>query len=61
MKNIFAFTVVLLFVATASAQTAPIKIRVIYDTADASSSAVTPLLIQKIPALSNPLQPSVNY
>ena len=33
----------------------------IYDTADASSSAVTPLLIQKIAALSNPLQPSVNY
>jgi hypothetical protein len=50
MKNIFAFAVVLLFVATASAQTAPIKIRVIYDTGDANSSAVTPLRIQKIAA-----------
>jgi hypothetical protein len=50
MKNIFALAVVLLLVATASAQTAPIKIRVIYDTEDASSSAVTPLLIQKIAA-----------
>ena len=50
MKNIFAFAVVLLFGATASAQTTPLKIRVVYDTADASSSSVAPLLIQKIAA-----------
>jgi hypothetical protein len=50
MKNIFAFAAVLLFVVTASAQTAPIKIRVIYDTTDVSSSAVAPILIQKIAA-----------
>ena len=40
----------LVFATTASAQTGPIKIRVIYDTTDASSSAVAPLLIQKIAA-----------
>src|ERR1019366_780522 len=51
MKIIFAFAAVLLFVAPASAQTfQPIKIRVVYDTTDASSSAVAPLLIQKIAA-----------
>jgi hypothetical protein len=51
MKNILAFAAVLLLVATASAQTdQPIKIRVVYDTTDAGSSAVAPLLIQKIAA-----------
>ena len=51
MKYKFSFAAVLLFTATASAQTdQPIKIRVIYDTTDASSSAVAPLLIQKIAA-----------
>jgi hypothetical protein len=48
MMNIFAFAVVLLFGVTASAQTAPIKIRVVYDATNASSSVVAPLLIQKI-------------
>jgi len=48
MKNIFVFAAVLLFVATASAQTVPVKIRVVYDTTDASSAAVVPLLTQKI-------------
>lgn len=50
MKNIFAFAAVLLFVTAASAQTAPIKVSVVYDTTDASSSAVAPLLIQRIAA-----------
>lgn len=50
MKNILTFAVILLFGATASAQTAPVKIRVVYDKADASSSVVAPLLIQKIAA-----------
>jgi hypothetical protein len=50
MKNIFAFAVILLFGATASAQTAPVKVRVVYDTTDASSSVVASLLIQKIAA-----------
>ncbi len=50
MKNIFAFAVALLLGTTASAQTAPVKIRVVYDTTDASSSVVAPLLIQKIAA-----------
>jgi hypothetical protein len=38
------------FGATASAQTSPIKIRVVYDSTDASSSSVARLLIQKIAA-----------
>ena len=50
MKNIFLLAVVFLLVSTASAQTAPIKIRVVYHITDASSSAVAPLLIQKIAA-----------
>jgi hypothetical protein len=50
MKNIFAFAGALLLGATASAQAAPIKIRVVYDTTDASSSVVAPLLIQRIAA-----------
>jgi hypothetical protein len=51
MKNFFAFAAVFLVVSTASAQTfQPIKIRVVYDTTDASSSAVAPLLIQKLAA-----------
>lgn len=51
MKYNLVFAAILLLSATASAQTAlPIKIRVIYDTTDASSSAVAPLLIQKIAA-----------
>jgi hypothetical protein len=41
----------LLLASTASAQThQPIKVRVVYDTTDASSSAVAPLLIQRIAA-----------
>ena len=49
MKNILAFAAILLFVTTASAQTAPIKVRILYDTTSAtSSSAVAPLLIRKI-------------
>ena len=50
MKNILALVVALLVVSTTSAQTAPIKIRVVYDTTDASSSAAAPILIQKIAA-----------
>ena len=50
MKIILACAVVLLFVKTGSAQTAPIKVRVLYDTTYATSSAVAPLLIQKIAA-----------
>src|SRR5271167_1105254 len=40
----------LLFMTTASAQTAPIKVRILYDMTYAPSSAVAPLLIQKIAA-----------
>ena len=50
MKNILAFAVVLLFVTTASAQNAPIKVRILYDTTDPTSSAVAPLLIRKFAA-----------
>jgi hypothetical protein len=50
VKNIFAFAAVLLFATAASAQTAPIKVRILYDTTDATSSAVAPLLTQKIAA-----------
>jgi hypothetical protein len=50
VKNILAFAAVLLFVTTASAQTAPIKVRILYDATYATSSVVAPLLIQKIAA-----------
>ena len=50
MKNILAFAAILLFVTTVSAQTAPIKVRILYDTTYATSSAVAPLLIRKIAA-----------
>jgi hypothetical protein len=50
VKNIFAFAAILLFVTTASAQTAPIKVRILYDTTYATSSAVAPLLVRKIAA-----------
>jgi hypothetical protein len=50
VKNILAFVAIFLFVTTASAQTAPIKVRILYDTTYATSSAVAPLLIQKIAA-----------
>ena len=51
MKNLFAIAAALLIVSTASAQTAnPIKSRIVYDTTDPNSSAVVPLLIQKIAA-----------
>ena len=50
MKKTLAFAAVLLFATTASAQTAPIKVRILYDTTYATSSAVAPLLIQKIAA-----------
>jgi len=50
VKNILAFAAILLFVTTASSQTAPIKVRILYDTTYATSSAVAPLLIRKIAA-----------
>jgi hypothetical protein len=50
VKNILAFAAILLFVTTASAQTAPIKVRILYDTTYTTSSAVAPLLIRKIAA-----------
>jgi hypothetical protein len=52
VKNILAFAAILLFVTTtASATTASIKVRILYDTTEAtSSSAVAPLLIRKIAA-----------
>jgi hypothetical protein len=50
VKNTLAFAAVLLFVTTASAQTAPIKVRILYDRTYATSSAVAPLLIRKIAA-----------
>ena len=50
MKNILAFAGILLFVTTASAQTAPIKVRILYDTTYTASSDVAPLLIRKIAA-----------
>jgi hypothetical protein len=50
VKNILALAAVLLFVTTASAQTAQIKVRILYNTTDATSSAVAPLLIQRIAA-----------
>ncbi len=50
MKKLFIVGAVLLFASIASAQTTPIKVRVVFDATDASSSAVTPLLVQKIAA-----------
>jgi hypothetical protein len=50
MRLILALGVVLLVVSMASAQTAPIKVRVVYDTTDANSSAVALLFIQKLAA-----------
>ena len=50
MKNILAFAAILLLVTTASAQTAPIKVRILYDMTYTTSSAVAPLLIRKIAA-----------
>ncbi len=49
MQKLLTFPVMLVFAATALAQKPlPIKVRVIYDTSDASSSAVVPILVQKI-------------
>ena len=49
MKNVFLLTAVFVLVVSAAAQTAkPIKVRVVYDASDVSSSAVGPLLMQKI-------------
>jgi hypothetical protein len=49
MKTLLAFVCVLFVVANAQAQTDhQIKVKVVYDTTDASSSAVVPLLVQKI-------------
>jgi hypothetical protein len=51
MKNILVFVTFLFIAASASTQTTkPLSVKVIYDTTDASSSAVGPLLIQKIAA-----------
>lgn len=50
MKNILAFTAVLLFVASTSAQSGYVKIQVLYDKTDTNSSAVGPLLMQKFAA-----------
>jgi hypothetical protein len=52
MKNILVLAVILVFAASAAAQTSPvpIKLTVTYDTTDASSSAVVPLLIKQIAA-----------
>jgi len=51
MKSIFVFAAFAFLVASASAQTAkPLKVRVVYQTSDAISSAVAPLLIQEIAA-----------
>ena len=51
MRKLFAFPVIVAFAAATLAQKPlPLKIRIIYDTSDASSLAVAPLLIQKISA-----------
>jgi hypothetical protein len=51
MKNFLVFGAFVFLATSASAQTSKqIKVRVVYDTTDASSSAVAPLLIQKIAA-----------
>ena len=50
MKSFLALAATLLLVTRASAQTAQIKVRILYDTTNATSSAVAPLLIQKIEA-----------
>jgi hypothetical protein len=49
MKRILVFAAFVLLVPGASAQTGkPIKVQIVYDTSDASSAVVSPLLIQKI-------------
>lgn len=51
MKSVSIFVAFLFLAASASAQTGkPLTVRVVYDTTEASSSAVGPLLIQKIAA-----------
>jgi len=50
VKNFLALAATLLLVTTASAQTPPIKVRILYDTTYTTSSAVAPLLIRKIAA-----------
>jgi len=51
MKNIFLLAVVLCFTGSASAQAGKqIKVKVVYDTGDANSAAVGPLLVQQIAA-----------
>jgi len=51
MKNFLVFGAFVFLATSASAQTSKqIKVRVVYNTADTSSSAVAPLLIQKIAA-----------
>ncbi|MHB8527074.1 MAG: hypothetical protein ACYDD2_13060 [Candidatus Acidiferrales bacterium] len=51
MRCYLTFAAILFLAATASAQTfQPIRVQVIYDATDASSSAVAPLLIKKIVA-----------
>ena len=51
MTIILPLGVAILFVVTASAQTAPVKIKIVYDATDATSSAVVPILVKKIAAL----------
>jgi hypothetical protein len=49
MKNFLVFAASLFLATSASAQTSKqIKVRIVYDTADANSAAVGPLLVQKI-------------
>ena len=51
MKNIFVFAAVLFLVASASAQTGkPLNVRIIYNSSDADSSAVGPLVVRQFAA-----------
>jgi hypothetical protein len=51
MKNILVFVTFLFSAASASAQTAkPLTVKVVYDTTDASSSAVGPLVVRQFAA-----------
>jgi hypothetical protein len=51
MKSIFMLAVVLCFAGSASAQAGKqIRVKVVYDTGDANSAAVGPLLVQQIAA-----------
>ena len=51
MKRIIVFAAVLFLVASASAQTGkPLKVRIIYNSSDANSSAVGPLVAQQFAA-----------